>query len=335
MQEAPMTRHAIKLLVTLTLAILVAPLAAKAQQRANVPHIGVLTLATASTAVAVKYMEAFRQGLRDLGYVAGQNLVIEYRGGEGKVERLPALAAEFVQLKVDCMVVGGTQASQAAKHATTTIPIVMISSDPVGTGLVTSLARPGGNITGLTLMNPELSGKRLELLQEVVPGLSRVAILWHGGHPGALLALQETEAAGRVLGVQLQSLEVHGPNDFEPAFAAATKEGTEALIMLPSAFFNAERRRIVAFVTKSRLAAIFPDREYAQAGGFMAYGPSMLDAWRCAAYYVHRILQGAKPADLPVEQPMTFELVINLKAAQALGLTIPASFLFQATEVIR
>jgi putative ABC transport system substrate-binding protein len=321
-------------MVTLALGICVAPLAAEAQQRAKVPRIGVLMIHTGSTAVAVKYMEAFRQGLHDLGYVEGQNLVIEYRWGEGKVERLPALAAELVSLKVDCMVTSGTQASQAAKHATTTIPIVMTSSDPVGTGLVTSLARPGGNITGLALMNPELSGKRLELLKEAVPKLSRVAILWHGGHPGALLALHETEAAGRGLGVQLQSLEVRGPTDFEPAFAAATREGAEALLMLSSAFFAAERRRIVELVTESRLPAIFPLREDAEAGGLMAYGANFLKSFRRAAYYVDRILQGAKPADLPVEQPMTFELVLNLKTAKALGLTIPPVLRFRADEVL-
>jgi putative ABC transport system substrate-binding protein len=291
---------------------------------------------TVSTAVAAKNIEAFQQGLRDLGYVEGQNIVIEYRWGEGKVERLPALAAEFVHLKVDCIVAAGTQASQAAKHATDTILIVMAaSSDPVGTGLVTSLARPGGNLTGLSLLNPELSGKRLELLKEAVPGLSRVAILWQGGHPGALLALQETEAAGRGLGLSLQSLEVRGATDFERAFAAAPREGAEALIVLSSALFAAERRRIVELVTKSRLAAIFPYREDAEAGGLMSYGPSIPDSYRHAASYVHRILKGATPADLPVEQPTKFELVLNLKTAQALGLTISPTLLFLADEVIR
>jgi putative ABC transport system substrate-binding protein len=323
-------------MVTLALGIFVAPLAAEAPQRTKVPHLGVLMIHTGSTAVAVKYMEAFRQGLHDLGYVEGQNIVIEHRWGEGKVERLPALAAELVALKVDCIIASGTQASQAAKHATTTIPIVMTSSsDPVGTGLVTSLARPGGNITGLSFMNPDLSGKRLELLKEVVPRLSRVAILWHGGHPGALLALQETEAAGHVLGVQLQSLEVRGPHDFERAFAAATREGAEALSVLPSAFFAAERRRIMELVTESRLPAIFPLREDAEAGGLMSYGVNLLESFRHAATYVDKILKGTKPADLPVEQPMTFELVLNLKTAKELGLTIPPLLRFRADEVIQ
>jgi putative ABC transport system substrate-binding protein len=322
-------------MVMLILGLLVAPLAAEAPQRTKVPRIGVLMIHTGSTAVAVKYLEAFRQGLRDLGYMEGQNIVIEPRWGEGQVERLPALVAELVALKVDCLVTSGTQASQAAKHATTTIPIVMTSSDPVGTGLVTSLARPGGNITGLAFMNPDLSGKRLELLKEVVPRLSRVAILWHGGHPGALLAMKETEAAGHVLGVQLQALEVRGANDFERAFAAATREGAEALSVLPSAFFAAERRRIMELVTESRLPAIFPLREDAEAGGLMSYGVNLLESFRHAATYVDKILKGTKPADLPVEQPMTFELVINLKTAKALGLTIPPLLRFRADEVIQ
>jgi putative ABC transport system substrate-binding protein len=268
--------------------------------------------------------------------VEGQNIVIEYRWGEGKGERLPTLAAELVRLKVDLIVASGTQAIQVTKQATNTIPIVMpASSDPVGTGLVTSLSRPGGNITGLSLLAPELSGKRLELLKEAVPGLSRVAILWQGDHQGAILAMQETEAAGRVLGVQLQSLEVRGPNDFERAFEAATREGAEALIVLSSAFFIAERRRIAALVTKSQLPAMFPDRPDAEAGGLMCYGPSIPDLYRCAAAYVDRMLKGANPAELPVEQPTIFKLVINLKTAQALGLTIPPTLLFQADEVIR
>jgi ABC-type uncharacterized transport system substrate-binding protein len=324
------------LMVALALGSFMAPLAGEAQQRTKVPRIGVLMIHPSSTAVAMQYREAFRQGLRDLGYVEGQNIVIEHRWGEGKVERYPALAAELVSLQVDCLVTAGTQASQAAKHATATIPIVMVAaSDPVGTGLVTSLARPGGNITGLAFMNPELSGKRLELLQEAVPRLSRVAILWHGGHPAALLALHEMEAAGRGLRVPLQALEVRGPNDFEQAFAAATREGAEALIMLPSVFFAAERRRIVDLVTESRLPAIFPVREDAEAGGLMSYGPNLRESFRRAATYVDKILKGTKPTDLPVEQPMTFELVINLKTAKALGLTIPPVLRFRADEVIQ
>lgn len=210
----------------------------------------------------------------------------------------------------------------------------MVVSDAVGTGLVTSLARPGGNITGLSLLNPELSEKRLELLKDAVPGLSRVAILWHGGHPGAILARKEIEAAGHSLALPLQSLEVRGPNDFERAFQAARREGAEAVIVLSSAFFGTERRRIVDLVTKYRLPSVFPWRADVEAGGLMSYGPSLPDQWRRAATYVDKILKGAKPTDLPVEQAMKFELVINRKTAQALGLTIPPVLLFQADEVI-
>jgi putative tryptophan/tyrosine transport system substrate-binding protein len=324
---------AVGCIVALTLSLLVAPLAAEAQPPATAPRIGILGI---SPDVEGTFIAAFRQGLRDLGYVEGQNLVIEYRWGEGKVDRLPALAAEFVRLQVACIVATGTQAIQAAKHATTTIPIVMTaSSDPVGTGLVTSLARPSGNITGLSLLAPELSGKRLELLKEAVPGLSRVAVLWQGGHAGALLALHETEAAGRVLGVQLQSLEVRGPHDFERAFAAAAREGAQALLVLASAFFAAERSRVAALATESRLPAMFPWREDAEAGGLMSYGPSLPDLYRRAATYVDKILKGAKPADLPVEQPIQFELVLNVKAAQQIGLTMPPTLLFQADKVLK
>jgi putative ABC transport system substrate-binding protein len=281
-------------------------------------------------------LEAFRRGLHEHGWLEGRNITIEYRWAEGQVERLPDLAAEFVRLQVDLMVVGGTQAIQAAQQATTTIPIVMAASgDAVGTGLVTSLSRPGGNITGLTALNPDLSGKRLELLTEAIPGLARVAILWHGGHPPSILAMQETEAAGRVLGLHLHALEVRGPNDFERVFAAAPREGTEALIVLSSAFFSAERRRIVDLVTQYRLPSMFSSREAVEAGGLMSYGWSLPDAWRRAAVYVDKILKGAKPTDLPVEQPMKLDLVINLKTAKALGITIPPTLLFQADEVIQ
>jgi putative tryptophan/tyrosine transport system substrate-binding protein len=329
-----MTRRTLGLLIILMLGLLMATRTAQAPPAGKVYRIGILIVGTVAT--FGNLVEAFRQGLRDLGYVEGQNLLIEYRWGEGKVERLPDLAAELVDLKVDLIVVAGTQAVQAAKHATTTIPIVMPgSSDPVGTGLVASLARPGGNITGLTTIAPELSGKRLELLKEAVPGLSRVAVLWQGGHEGALLSMQETEAAGRSLGVPLQSLEVREPHEFERAFAAATRGGAEALIVLSSAFFAAEGRRIVELVTQSRLPSMFWRREFVEAGGLLSYGPSLPDLFRRAATYVDKIFKGAKPAELPVEQPTTFELVINLKTAQALGLTIPPTLLFQADEVLR
>ena len=251
-----MQYRAVGLFVLFTLGMLAAPRMSTAQQPAQKPRIGVLV--TPSPSSMSPNLEAFRRGLHEHGWLEGQNITIEYRWAEGQVERLPALAAELVRLKVDLMVVGGTQAIQAAKQATTTIPIVMAASgDAVGTGLVTSLSRPGGNITGLTALNPDLSGKRLELLTEAVPGLARVAILWHGGHPPSILAMQETEAAGRVLGLHLHSLEVRGPNDFERVFAAAPRAGAEALIVLSSAFFSAERRRIVDLVTQYRLPSMF------------------------------------------------------------------------------
>jgi putative ABC transport system substrate-binding protein len=322
------------LIVLFTLGMLAAPRMSAAQQPAQKPRIGVLVIS--SPCIVSPSLEAFRRGLHEHGWLEGQNITVEYRWAEGQVERLPDLAAELVRLKVDLIVASGTQAIQAAKQATTTIPIVMaVSSDAVGTGLVTSLSRPGGNITGLSSLNPDLSGKRLELLEEAVPGLSRVAILWHGGHPAAILAMQETEAAGRVLGLQLQSLEVRGPNDFERVFEAATREGAEALIVLASAFFAAERRWIVDLVTKYRLPSMFSVREDVEAGGLMSYGSSVPDSWRHAATYVDKILQGAKPSDLPVEQAMKFELVLNLKTAQALGLTLSPMFLFRADEVIQ
>jgi len=321
------------LIVLFTLGMLAAPRMSAAQQPAKKPRIGFL--AVRSPSIVSQNLEAFRRGLHEHGWLEGQNITVEYRWAEGKVERLPDLAAELVRLKVDLIAAGGTQASQAAKQATNTIPIVMVVSEAVGTGLVTSLARPGGNITGLSVLNPELSGKRLGLLKEAVPGLSRVAILWHGGHPSAILAMQAMEAAGHSLGLRLQSLEVRGPSDFERVFEAATREGAEALIVLASAFFGAEQRRIVDLVTKYRLPSMFPWQAYVEAGGLMSYGPSLPDLWRRAATYVDKILKGAKPTDLPVEQAMKFELVINLKTAQALSLTLPPSILFQAGEVIK
>ena len=321
------------LLLILALSILWSPLAADAQQAGKVTRIGFLGYSATS---APHLVEAFRQGLRELGYVEGQNLLIEYRWSEGRAERLPDLAAELVRLKVDLIVSPGTPGPVAAKHATNTIPIVMTTAgDPVGSGLVASLARPGGNVTGLSLLVPELGGKRLQLLKEVVPGISRVAVLWNAANPYPVLVWRETEVSARTLGVQLQSLEVRGPHDFERAFEAATREGAEALIVLSSAFFVAERRRIVDLVTKSRLPAIFPYREDAEAGGLMSYGASIPDSYRRAAYYVDRILKGAKPNDLPVEQPVKFELVINLNTAKALGITIPPTLLILADKVIK
>jgi putative tryptophan/tyrosine transport system substrate-binding protein len=305
-----------------------------AQQPKKVPRIGLLGVVSASAAEG--RIEAFRQGLRELGYVEGKNIVIEYRTAEGKLERLPALAAELVRLKVDVIVTRGPPPTRSAKEATSTIPIVMGSDiDPVGNGFVASLARPGGNITGLSALSPELSGKQLELLKEIIPKLSRVAVLGTSTIPGSAQVLRETEAAARVFGVQLQYLEVRGPTDIEMAFRAASKGHADAVLVLPGPFTLSQRMQVVDLAVKSRLPAMYPQSEYVEDGGLMTYGPSINDLFRRAATYVDKILKGAKPADLPVEQPTKFEFVINLKAAKQIGLTIPPNVLARADKVIK
>jgi putative ABC transport system substrate-binding protein len=320
---------------TLAGGLVAAPLAAEAQQAAKIARIGYLAL---NLAASPHLTEAFRQGLLDLGYVEGRNLVIEIRDAEGKPERFPALAAELVALKVDVIVAGATPATLAAKQATKTIPIVFASvADPVASGLVTSLARPGGNITGLTNQTAELIGKRLELLKQAVPGVSRVAVLWHPGNLGDRTEkdmLKAADVAARALGGRLQFVEARGPADFERAFSDMTRARAGALTVLPSGMFSSERRRLVDLAAKNRLPAVFPFREFADAGGLMSYGPNQADLLRRAATYVDKILKGAKPGDLPVEQPTKFELVINLKTSKTLGLTIPQSLLGRADQVI-
>jgi putative tryptophan/tyrosine transport system substrate-binding protein len=318
------------------LALGAAPLAAEAQQAAKVARIGFLA---ANLAANPHLREAFRQGLRDLGYVEGRNLVIEYRDAEGKYERLPALAAELVALKVAVIVTGGgTPSALAAKQATRTLPIVFTSApDPVTDGLVTSLARPGGNVTGSSNLNPELVGKCLEQLKQVVPGVSRVAVLWRpgdAGEPTQKDMLKAAEVAARALGVRLQFVEARGPADFDSAFSDMTRARADALTVLPSVMFFSERRRLVDLAAKNWLPAVYAQREFVDAGGLMSYGPNLADLFRRAATYVDKILKGAKPGDLPVEQPTKFELVINLKTAKALGLTIPPSLL-QRADVIQ
>ena len=283
--------------------------------------------------------EAFRQGLRDLGYVEGRNVVIEYRDAEGKHERLPALAAELVALKVDVIVAPPTPAALAAKQVTKTIPIVFAAvSDPVSSGLVTSLARPGGNVTGLSDLTPELVGKCLEQLKQAVPGVSRAAVLWQPGAFGERTEkdlLKAAEVAARALGVRLQFVEARGPDDFDRAFSKMTSARADALTVLPTAMFVSERRRLVDLAAKNRLPTVFPYRESVDAGGLMSYGPNLADMYRRAATYVDKILKGAKPGDLPVEQPTKFELDINAKTAKALSLTIPQSVLLRADQVIQ
>jgi putative tryptophan/tyrosine transport system substrate-binding protein len=330
-EDTTMMRRTIGVFVTLALGLLVALLAAEAQSVAKTPRIGILNPAFDPHPP----LEAFRQGLHDLGYVEGHNMVLEYRFADGRFERLPELAAELVRLKVDVILAVGVPAIRAAQHTTGTIPIVFpVASDPVGQGLVASLAQPGANTTGLSFQDPEFMGKRLELLRQVVPGVTRVAYLWDAALPNAR-AWQETETAARALGVQLLPVEVREPYPFDQAFATMAEAHADALITLPSTVFMNRRTQIVDLASKTRLPGIFPDRELADAGGLMSYGPSLTASYHRAAIYVDKILKGAKPADLPVERPTTFELVINLKTAQALRLTVPPSILFQATEVIR
>jgi putative ABC transport system substrate-binding protein len=324
-------------IVALALNILSTPLAAEAQQSAKMARIGYLGYS--SPVLERHLVEAFRQRLRDLGYVEGKNTVIEYRHAEGKLDRLPALAAELVRLNVDVIVTLATPAALAVKQATSTIPVVVAAmADPVRDGLVANLARPGGNITGSTFLGPELVPKRLELLKEAVPVASRVAVLWHPGVYSERTMegmVRETQGAAQTLGVQLQLLGVGTPNEFDRAFAAMSRDRADALVVFPSPMLYLEYRRIVDLATKNRLPAMYPWREAVDVGGLMAYGASIPDMLRRAAVYVDKILRGAKPADLPVEQPEKFELVINLKTAKALGLTIPQSILIRADEVIQ
>jgi putative ABC transport system substrate-binding protein len=319
------------------LALGAAPLAAEAQQAAKVARIGYLSTSLASSA---DRRDAFLQGLRDLGYVEGRNVAIEYRDAEGKVERIPALAAELVALKVDVIVVpGSTRVTLAAMQATKTIPIVFSNvGDPVESGLVTNLARPGGNVTGLSSLGPELVGKRLELLKQAVPGVSRVAVLWLPGALGERTdkdMLTRADVAARALGVRLQFVEARGADEFARAFSDMSSARAGALTVLPSARFLREHKRLVDLAAKNRLPAVYASREFVDAGGLMSYGANSADLSRRAATYVDKILKGAKPGDLPVEQPTKFELVINLKTAKALGLTIPKSVLAHADEVIQ
>jgi putative ABC transport system substrate-binding protein len=316
--------------------LLAAPLAGQAQQVAKVPRIGFLATNLASSP---HLPEAFRQGLRDLGYVEDRTVVIEYRDAEGKLERLPALVTELVALKVDVIVAPGTPAALAAQQATRTLPIVIIAvGNPVTSGLVTSLARPGGNVTGLSMLGTaELVAKRLELLTQTVPGVHGVAVLRHPGfvpERSEKVILKATDAAAQALGVRLQVVEARGPADLDRAFSDMTRARAGALAVSGSPLFVDERRRLVELAAKNRLPAVYESREDVDAGGLMSYGPNVADLYRRAAVYVDKILKRAKPGDLPVEQPTKFELVINLKTARALGLTIPPSLLQRADQVI-
>jgi putative ABC transport system substrate-binding protein len=318
--------------VTLTLSLFAAPLAAEAQPPAKVARIVCLSVTLGPESAQA---EAFRQGLRELGYVEGHNIALEFRAAGG-IDRLPALAAELVQLPVDVIVALGGQASEAFKNTTTKVPIVIVSGgDLVALGLVASLARPGGNITGLSLMNPELAGKRLELLKEAIGSLGRVAVLWNARDPVMTRISSGIQTAAPVLGVTVQRLGVQEAKDIDSALATMTEDRPDALFMITDVLTSRHTRQVVDFAAQHQLPTMFQSRGPVAEGGLMFYGPSLTYAYRRAAYYVDRILKGVKPADLPVEQPMKFELVINLKTAKALGLIIPPTLLFQADEVIR
>jgi putative tryptophan/tyrosine transport system substrate-binding protein len=307
---------------------------AHAQQPKKIPRIGYLSFQSSSSGRDLD--DPFRQGLNALGYVEGKNIIIEYRWAEGNFDRLPELAAELVRLKVDVIVARGTRSVRAAKQATSTIPIVVpIVADPVGDGLVASLAHPGGNVTGLTPMTPDLSGKRLELLKETFPKISHVAVLYDPNDGATALDWRETEVAASGFGVTLQSSEVTDPNQFGPAFAAMTSGRTNAFIALTHSFLTVNMRRLVDVATKSRLPGMYGQSLFVDAGGLMSYGPSYSDLSRRAALYVDKILKGTKPADLPVERPIKFDLVFNLKTAKQIGLTIPPNVLARADKVIR
>ena len=322
-----------RLIVILTLALLTTPLAADPQQTAKVPRVGVLAAAFSPASLEC---EAFRQGLRDISYVEGENIAIEWRSAYGHYDQLPGLATELVRLKVDVIVTESTVAARVAKHATTTIPIVMaIAADPVGNGLVASLARPGGNITGMTIMSEELAAKRLQLLKEADPKVSRVAVLYQ---PATLLrktTLKALEVAAPSLRVQLQPIEVRGSDELEPVFSAMNRSRADALFVVDDPMFFTHRMRLLELATQNRLPAIYSNRVFVDAGGLMSYGVNFAHMFRHAATWVDKILKGAKPGDLPVEQPTVYQLVINMKTAKALGLVIPQSLLLRADEVIR
>jgi ABC-type uncharacterized transport system substrate-binding protein len=326
-------KKAAALPILVAVVLLCVALIAEAQEPKRVPRIGFLT---SSPSVFPGRIEAFRQGLRQLGYIEGKNIVIEWRYGEGKLDRLPALAAELVRLKVDVIVTGGPTATGFLKEATTTTPIVMgFDTDPVGNGLVASLARPGGNITGLSVLSPELGGKRLELLKEIVPKLSRVAVFGSSTLPGNAQTLRESELAAGALGVKLQFVDVLSPMDMEAAFRRAVKERADAILALGNSVLNAHRTQVADLAVKNRLPAMYYAAEFVEAGGLMFYGVDFSDLFRRAATYVDKILKGANPAELPVEQPKKFEFIVNLKAAKQIGLTIPPNVLVRADKVIK
>ena len=335
-----MKLRTIGLISTLFLGLLAAPLPVEAQQAGKVYRVGQLSNSRGISRSGREYRQrprpkAYRQALRELGYVEGQNIVFEWRFSKRKRDRLPALADELVGLKVDVLFAHSLTAALATKNATRTIPIVFLSAvDPVAAGLVDSLARPGGNLTGLTHVAPELADKRLELLKETIPNLSRVAVLWEPGNRGSEAMWKESQLAARGLGLQLHSMEVTSADQFESAFQVATKADSDGLVVTLSRVIHGNRRRIADFAIKNRLPAIYADSRFVRSGGLMSYAPDRSEQYRRAAAYVDKILKGARPADLPVQRPSKFDLVINLKTAKALGITVPPSILLRATKVI-
>ncbi len=324
------------LIVFSSIAVLAVPLAGEAQQVPSVPRIGFLTVNSPSDPRVLTYRQVFQESLREQGYVEGQHIAIEFRSAEGQVDRLPAVATELVRLKVDVIVASNSPATQAAKQATETIPIVMVNvGDPVTAGFVTSLAHPGGNVTGLSLMSPELVGKQLELLKEIVPKVSRVALLANPANPSATPLIQHARVAARALKVRLQPLDTRDSREIDRAFGAITAERAGAAIVLVDSVTLEHRARIADYAVRLRLPTVFGASEYAEAGGLLAYGPSLTDQFRRAVIYVDKILKGAKPADLPIAQPTKFELIVNLRTTKALGLTIPQTVLQRADQVIQ
>ena len=329
-----MNRKILSLAICVLLLALIFP--AAAQQTAKNPRIGLLLPNTPEIVKRNPRMQAFLRGLQELGWIETQNLNIDRRFAEGKLERLPNLAAELVSLKVDVIVTAAAPSAKAAKDATNVIPIVILDpGDPVGTGLIASLARPGGNVTGVTSIAPDLAGKRLELLKEASPKISRVGVVFNAAVPPAELAMNEMEVTGRALGIVIQSAAVQGPTSLEAAFAGILRNRTDALIVFPDPLTFSNQDAIVDFAIKNRLPALFGAQEFVESGGLISYGPSYPGMFHRGAYYVDRILKGARPSDLPVEQPTKFELVINLKAAKQIGLTIPPNVLARADKVIR
>jgi putative ABC transport system substrate-binding protein len=329
-----------RLVICLPLTVFLLTVAvAQAQQPKKIPRVGVAHvgfLSITSPAAISSRIEAFRHGLRELGYLEGKNIVIEERYAEGKIDRLRAMAADLLRLKTDVILTGGPLGTLVAKEATVTIPIVMaFDNDPVGARFVASLARPGGNITGLSTHYPEITGKQLELLKEILPRLSRIAVLGNSNEPGSAQSQRETELAAKAFGVQLEYLDVQNPQDIETAFRDARKNRADGVVVLASAVFLSHRKQLADLAVKHRVAAVYQAGEYVEVGGFMSYGVSISDLFRRAATYVDKIVKGAKPADLPVEQPTKFELIINLKAAKEIGLTVPPNVLARADRVIK